>query len=437
MPCGPRRRSSAPPGPSARRPRRWRTRSSRDASASPAARAGGRDAATRRARRRSPTGFRSPFRLEADRAHPRRPAPPARRAGRGHLRVRRRRRPGDPRDGRPRRAGARPGRGCRPGAGGGPRQALEAVRAPGDPARLRERPGERATDRRLDPAGPRTGCWRATRPSASSSTTGRRSPPPLREEAEAIIGEATADHAAMARLGAGLLPDARGPAAPPADPLQHRARSPAARSGRRSASSRRWPRTDGRSTSTSTRRGRGSRAPASRPGSWARRGSRTRSWPTRPPAGCWPRARSTRSSSAPTGSPPTATPRTRSAPTRWPCSRRATACPFHVVAPTATLDGEAADGSADHGRDALARPRSPPSAGERVAPAGAAARQPVVRRHAGGARHGDRHRGRRAAGAVRAGHRRPRSRRARHAGPRPRRAGRTAPGAPASLAAAR
>ena len=26
--------------------------------------------------------------------------------------------------------------------------------------------------------------------------------------------------------------------------------------------------------------------------------------------------------------------------------------PFHVVAPTATLDGEAADGSADHGRDA-------------------------------------------------------------------------------------
>jgi methylthioribose-1-phosphate isomerase len=36
----------------------------------------------------------------------------------------------------------------------------------------------------------------------------------LREEAEAIIGEATADHAVMARLGAGLLPD------PPDRPLQ-------------------------------------------------------------------------------------------------------------------------------------------------------------------------------------------------------------------------
>ena len=36
----------------------------------------------------------------------------------------------------------------------------------------------------------------------------------LREEAEAIIGEATADHAVMARLGAGLLPE------PPDRPLQ-------------------------------------------------------------------------------------------------------------------------------------------------------------------------------------------------------------------------
>jgi methylthioribose-1-phosphate isomerase len=36
----------------------------------------------------------------------------------------------------------------------------------------------------------------------------------LREEAEAIIGEATADHAVMARLGAGLLPD------PPDRPLE-------------------------------------------------------------------------------------------------------------------------------------------------------------------------------------------------------------------------
>ena len=47
--------------------------------------------------------------------------------------------------------------------------------------------------------------------------------------------------------------------------------------------------------------------------------------------------------------------------------------PFYVVAPTATLDGDAADGSRDHRRDALGRPRSPPSPG-------VASRRPAPRR---------------------------------------------------------
>src|SRR5215207_3643185 len=75
------------------------------------------------------------------------------------------------------------------------------------------------------------------------------------------------------------------------------------------------------------RPGRCSRAPASPPGSWSTRASRSRWWPIPPPARPWPAAWSTPCWSAATGWPATATPPTRSAPTAWPCWPGPTASP--------------------------------------------------------------------------------------------------------------
>ena len=96
------------------------------------------------------------------------------------------------------------------------------------------------------------------------------------------------------------------------------------------------------STSSSTRRGRGCRAPGSPPGSSRQAGdpAHARS-PTGRPAGCWPAGRSTPSSSAPTGSRRTATRRTRSARIRLAVLAARHGVPFLVVAPTSTLDADA------------------------------------------------------------------------------------------------
>ena len=197
----------------------------------------------------------------------------------------------------------------------------------------------------------------------------------LREEAEAIIGEATADHAVMARLGAGLLPD------PPDRPLQlltHCNTGPLACGqigtalGVVQALA-----ADGRAVHVYV--------DETRP--WLQ-GARLTAWelaqaghpvhaPGRRCRGLAARlgSRSTRSWSARTGSRRTATPPTRWARTRWRCSRRATGCPSTSSPPAATLDGEALDGSAItiEMRNAA---EVTSLGGRRIAPAGATAYNP-------------------------------------------------------------
>ena len=239
--------------------------------------------------------------------------------------VRRRRRPGDPGHGRPRRTGPRAGGGCRPGAGRGPRHPVEAVRAPGDPARLRQRARQRATDRRLDPLRRPTGCWRGTR----SSGAGRRRAGDRGRPARGGRGDHRRGDPRPCRDGPpGRGPPAgpRGTAPAPADPLQHGparvrpgrdgpGRRPGAR-GRRS----RAPRVRGRDAAVAAGRpphGLGAgpgRDPLHAP---RRRGGRLAA--RRP-------ATSTPSWWARTGSPPTGTRPTRSAPIRWPSWPPATAC---------------------------------------------------------------------------------------------------------------
>ena len=104
---------------------------------------------------------------------------------------------------------------------------------------------------------------------------------------------------------------------------------------------------------------------------------------------------------------------------RPPRRARSTSCAPRPV----DLDGDAADGAG------IPIEMRPPTEVTRVRRAAhRAARggrvEPVVRRHAGGAHHGDRHRGRASCGRRTGRRSRPRSRRARRAAPRRRRAGR-------------
>ncbi len=106
----------------------------------------------------------------------------------------------------------------------------ETVRPPGHPARLGERPGERPADGRHDPLGhePDAGPLRRRR---ELNEDGPAIAAALRDEAEAIVGEATMDHAALARLGAELLPRRTGDRSA-SSPTATPGRSPAARSAR-------------------------------------------------------------------------------------------------------------------------------------------------------------------------------------------------------------
>ena len=183
--------------------------------------------------RRSAGPDRVPDRLPARRrvAHPRRPAAPPGRAPRDRVPDRRRRRLGDPRDGRPGRPGDRPVGGLRAVAHGHPGRGSQAVR-PGrhDPGRRQRAPprpthgGQPGLGRGPD-AGP------ASRSSTRRRRTGRSSPAALRAEADAICAEATRDHGLLAEHGLALLPRPLDRPRPGPDPLQHRARSPAASSG--------------------------------------------------------------------------------------------------------------------------------------------------------------------------------------------------------------
>ena len=298
-----------------------------------------------------PAGFRSPFRLEADRLIlvDQRRLPDE--LVEVDLQIGRRRRPGDPRDGHPGRSCARPGRGGRAGARGGPGPAQQAVRPPG----ILRGSANALVNARPTAISVR---WATNRMLARYAALGEllddgpAVAAALREEAEAIIGEATLDHAAMARLGAELLPMPEGR---PLRLLTHCNTGPLAGPGGTALGVVGALAADGRDIHVYVDETRpwlqGARLPR---GSSARPGSRTRSSPIRPPAGSL-RGRRRRRLVGADRIAATATRRTRSARTR--CRPRgAPRCPVHVVAPPATLDGEAEAVRASRSRSAR-RPR--------------------------------------------------------------------------------
>ena len=190
----------------------------------------------------------------------------------------------DPRDGRPRRPGDRPGRGHRAGADGRAQRRRPALRAPGDAPRR----GQRA-DATSRPTAVNLR-WAVDRVMAALRR-GRRAVRGRRRDRRGDAGRGRRDRRrGDRRTTAGWPRRAGDPARRPRtgrvrilDPLQHRAARlrPVRDRPRRSSRPRTTP--SARSMSGSTRRGRTCRAPGSRPGSWPRPASRTRSSPMWPP----------------------------------------------------------------------------------------------------------------------------------------------------------
>ena len=346
---------------------------------------------------------------------PDRPAPAPGHAPRDREPVRRRGRVLDPDDGRPRRAGHRPGRRDRPGAVGraGPRT---RARTPG--GRCCAAAPTRSIQSR--PTAVNLG-WAVDRMMARYEQIGDLSDDggaiadAMRAEADAIVLEATTDHGRHGRVRARRAAAARGPAAPDPDPLQHRAAGlrpvrdgPRHRPGRppRGPPDPRLGRRD-----AAVPAGRPAHGLGARPGRRAahadpRHGRRAPDGPRRGRRG--PRR----------GGPGRGERRHRQQGRhvhRWPSWRPATASRSSSARRRASIDlDDARRGGASRSRSARPR-RSPPIRGVADRAARDRGPQPVLRRDAGRADHRDRHRG----------------------GRRPRRRSRTASARPRAAAIAR
>ena len=179
------------------------------------------------------------------------------------------------RDGDPGGARDRPGRRDRPGADRREDARLEAVRPPGNPARIGQRAQQLAPDRGQPALGRGTDdgpLCRDRRPVRGWRRHRRRAARGSRRDRVRGDGRPRTD----GRVRSRDPPDARGPSGPDPDSLQHR--SAGGRPVRYGARGRpgRAQHASGRCMFGSTRPGRTCRAPGLPPGSWPRPASRTR-----------------------------------------------------------------------------------------------------------------------------------------------------------------